>query len=121
MNGFSNHTLQYPAIVSQGLKSVSIQNCYDFDDDALEHLMTKWISPSSMDTLDRIFLKGNSLTQIPRDIPKFEMLSYVELTDNMAPLIIQSNAFQFEETPPNQLLLNNAGIQWIEENAFQGI
>jgi len=113
----------YPPIVSQGLTEVTIRYCYDFGDDALEHLFAKWITPSSVDTLTRLELTGNSLTQIPLDVPKFKNLDFLRLYENMVPLTIQSHAFNIQ-LPLNSrsiLMLDDSEIQSIEPGAFQGV
>lgn len=123
MNGFQNPYFKYPAIVAQGLTAVTIKYCYDFGDDALENLLTKWITPSSVDTLTQLDLSGNSLTQIPLDMPKFKKLYVLRLFENLVPWTIQSYAFNIELPPSSRstLMLDDSEIQSIEPGAFQGI
>ena len=121
LNGFYNlsRSYKFPSLPPNGLTTVSITNCYDLTDDAIDRLFTFWVTLSSQDTLTSLTLSGNNVTKVPIDVPKFSLLDTVDMSNNQQTWLIPINSFNFK-VPVKSLKLDNSKIYQISGFAFTG-
>lgn len=121
MNNFYNTSrkFRWPAPAPYGFDSVRIWYCYDLGDDAIDYFFTRFITPSSEDTLLNLGLAGNNITYIPKDVQRYNQLRSSEFFENLQPWSIQTNAFQFQQ-PVNYLSIDDNQITYIAPGAFSG-
>lgn len=138
LNGFSSSSVNYPAVLEQGLKGLYINSGYGphadsgpqytttgMSDTAIEFFLAKWVTPTSSKTLNNLALNNLYLTRIPSDVFKYTNLTKFEIKDNRKFLVVQANSFNISQRNddglPFQLTLYNNYITTIQAGAFQGI
>ena len=118
INGFGNAGLSYLSI--SGVNNYGDCKDGNIGDIAMGKLFS-WITPPSVKTLSTVMLNGNSLTQIPADIVKFNQLNQFSIK-NLQPMKIQSNAFNISKFKDSYLNLDfgYSQITAVNPGAFQG-
>lgn len=119
LDGFSSSTIRFPPPLPNGLESLYIGYCYNFGSVALGNLLTKWVTPTSQDTMLLLAVTGNNLTQIPPDVSKFKSLAFVEFYENMQPLKLSKGAFNFS-TPVQAIYMDYSKIAFVPTGAYSG-
>lgn len=119
LNGFSNNSMKAPAKLPRGLSQVYIVYCYDLGDAALQNFLAKWVTPSSTNTLTLLEVAGTSLTKIPADVTKFNMLDHAHFYENFKLMTIQKGAFHFNATVED-VFLDASEIDYVADDAFKG-
>lgn len=127
LNGFNNTCLKFPPPPPKGLSYLSITECYDLGTAAVQNILSKWVRPTSTDTLKTLLLSFNTLTSIPSEIAKFNELNDVQCVEQKRPLAIQSGSFNFKKPKSSLdftrriLDFSSSHITSISPGAFQGI
>jgi len=105
---------------------LNINNCYDVGTDALQNLLTKWVTRTSRRSLESLSLSNNSLTRVPSEVYRYGLV-YVEISGNLQPLTLPNLSFYavagYSFVPygnPPTLILSNSKITSISPGAFQG-
>jgi len=125
LNGFNRTCLKFPAPPPKGLTDFTIENCYDMGTAALQNLLTKWVTPTSVETLIYLSLSNNSLTSIPAEVSKYQ-LGGLKISGNLQPLTIQSRALNVIGTYPYfrffepSIILSDSKITSISPGGIQG-
>ena len=105
---------------SQGLTNLYLQSS-SIQNDPMDRILN-WTLEHSTDTLKTLYIDNNHLTNIPRQIPNFKQLEYLNM-DNQYPddiATVPSGAFTFN-APVSNINCRGNGIAKIEPGAFQGI
>ena len=119
MNGFSSGNVKLPAILPKGLTSFSLAYC-NMNNNAVNLILSKWVLPSSKNTLVTLNLSGNTLTQIPPIVSSFAKLTNF-IANNVKLSVIQPAAFIFN-TPVQTISMEGGNqIASIAAGAFKGI
>ncbi len=84
LNGFNHTCRKFPAPPPKGLTELYINNCYDVGTDALQNLLTKWVTRTSRRSLESLSLSNNSLTRVPSEVYRYGLV-YVEISGNLQP------------------------------------
>ncbi len=119
LDGFSNASIKFPPAPPKGLSSLFIGYCYNFGSFALENLLSKWVLPSSKNTLTSLVVAANNLTHIPSSVSKLTKLVDIEIYENMQPLKLVKGAFNFTE-PVEALYMDYCDIATIPVGTYSG-
>lgn len=119
MSGFSSGNVKLPAILPKGLTSFSLAYC-NMDDNAINFILSKWVLPSSKNTLVTLNLSGNTITQIPPSVSSFAALTNFIANNNGKLSVIKPAAFTFNA--PVQTISMEGGnqIASVAAGAFKG-
>lgn len=105
--------------LSEGLDSFSLVDQQGEVEDSTASRILDWLLYNSTDRLSRLTLSGGRLTHIPEQIPLFEKLSRLDLSDNVMPLEIPSKSLTFK-APVLEINLSGSRIENIGPGPFKG-
>lgn len=119
IEGFNNNSLKFPKPVPNGIASLWIWFCDNITDTTMDNILTKWVTPTSADSMNSFQLAGADITRIPSDIFKYTQLEDVTIFDCFKLSTIQYRSFNFEKVPT--IYLDHNVISSVSPGAFSGI
>ena len=117
--GLNKWIHKYPELVS-GLIEFKLISC-NIGDVVLDRML-QWLQNSSSNALEVLYLKNNTLTKIPQQLPFFKKLSSINLDFNPLSTALHNASFIFSQRPFFLTIsLRSCGIDIIQPDAFQGL
>ena len=111
-----NNIINFPTVLARGLNYIDLGTT-GLDDGGASRILD-WISKSSFNTLQTLYLDYNSLTHVPTQIPSLTALHALEISGNQISLL-GTGAFRFT-APVTKILAAGNQIKTIQPGAFQG-
>ena len=107
----------FPDLTPASLQSFNLDNNY-LGDNAVNNILIALSGSSSANTIEYLALKGNNLVEVPRRLPSFYKLNWLDLNSNQIATITRSRLLF--SVPPSYIDLANNVITAMENGTFSG-